>query len=197
MRKLLSILSVLLMLGMAFTSCGKSDNNGNDPFEKPEDKKDHSFNEAKVELSIMYSDEFLNLANVTCTLTDMNGKTQEYKIEPGKSELDLIVPTTTLPASCTMDVKIEKSENFDAYLASKDEINFFVTYYPMHIAAWFEKCGDGHLLEESLINTVEFRYNNPEDVKKEFDDLIKTLSFTFTGSFQNSGNNITFKGTVN
>lgn len=196
MKKLFTILSALFVLGMVFTSCGKSDPNGNDPIDNPVDKKDHSFDQVKLGFKIAYSEDFLNLANVTCTFVNMKGETKEYKLEPGKTELELLDASNTLPATSTFDVKVEKSENFDAYMASKDDLQIYFTIYPMIQSAWFEKCGDGHLLQEIGIDVQEFHIISPEDFVKEFDDLTETLTFNFTGSFQNSGNNITFKGTV-
>lgn len=196
MKKLFTILSALFVLGMVFTSCGKSDNNGNDPFETPVDKKDHSFDMVKLDFKIAYSDDFLNLANVTCIFTDMKGEVKEIKLEPGKGELEILDVASTLPASSTFEVKIEKSENFDTYLASMDKFEFFFTSLPMNTAGWFEKCGDGHVLESSPISYMDAGYNSAEELKENFDDLIQEMCFTYTGTFQNSGNNITFKGTV-
>lgn len=197
MRKLFTILSAMLVLGMVFTSCGKSDNNGNDPFEKPTEKpaenKTPVFKTANIKYVVSYSDDFLNLFNVTCTYTNMQGETKDLKIEAGKGDLVIENAGTTLPANFKMDIKVEKSENFDTYLASKESFRFISTIYPLYIIGWTDQDGKEYVLNHSQSCTF-FSVENatPEDIKLAADEMAETLSYSFGGSFTQNGNEISF-----
>lgn len=192
MKQLNSVLSMLLMFMLVFTSCSKStDPKGDDPFV---DTTDHSFKSANFVAALPYSDDLLNLANVTCTYTNMEGKTEVVKFEPGTGNtLELNLSSNTLPASFKIEVKVEKNENYEAFLESKETFDLRWTVFPCYVAGWVEQCDVVHELDNTYLNGIQGGDGiDREIVKQDLDNLISLLSFSFSGTFEKNGNGARF-----
>ena len=181
MKKIFSVFSMLVVLALSFTACTESKDDPSFPTEK--------FKNALFVSEAEFSEDFLKLVDVTCTYTDMSGKTTNYTPKSGK--ISIQDTATKLPADLKLVCTASKSKDYDTYKASKDKFDF-IWGTPSRCAYWVGTDGQqriGVKHESSAHNTTGLPAS---EVDKYITDAIKALNITFAGTYSMNGEKASF-----
>ncbi len=175
MKKIFSVM-MLCLCCMAFVSCET----------KEEEYTGNKFKSAIFQARPEFSEDILNLYDITVTYTAMDGTTKV--MTPGEDgTIPFIDESTTLPATVKMVMKAVKKPTFDEYINSHEDFDL-VAYIP-RVEARYSTIAEGEkiLLQDGKLYVV--------GVSRELalifleEDLFPKMNFTIEGTFTktNSG----------
>lgn len=79
-------------------------------------------------------------------------------------------------------------------MASKDKFDIWYNILPIYAAGRVDVSGGEHILEQSTsLSLFERKGATAAGIKEAFDRLISTMSYSFSGTFEKDGDNVTFK----
>ena len=183
MKKLFSILSALLVLGMVFTSCDKSE-------DEPFDDSNYNFKSASFQFMDPFSEDLANLLDLTCTYTSMDGTTKNVKLDE-KFAFNFVETSTKLPVSFKVEVKAVKSANYETYKASKESFKVVVPTYPLCLVYSENQAGQKSILDDVKVSAHESTID-AEKIDEYIDLVLKYLDYTYGGTFEKDGKGAKF-----
>lgn len=181
MKKFFSVFSMLVVLALSFTACTESKDDPSFPTEK--------FKNVLFVSEAEFSEDFLKLVDVTCTYTDMSGKTTNYTPKSGK--ISIQDTATKLPADLKLVCTASKSKDYDTYKASKDKFDLTVTS-PSRNAYWVATSGQQYICTGHESTPHKTTGLPASEVDKLITDAVKLLNFTFAGTFSMNGEKASF-----
>ena len=168
MKKIFSVM-MLCLCCMAFVSCET----------KEEEYTGNKFKSAIFQAAPKFSEDILNLYDITVTYTAMDGTTKV--MTPGEDgTIPFIDESTKLPATVKMVMKAVKKPTFDEYINSHETFDL-ETYLP-RVEARYSTVAEGEKLlyrEGSLEMLRVVR----ETVLIHLEDIYAQMNFTIEGTF--------------
>lgn len=174
MRKFFSVM-MLCLCCMAFVSCET----------KEEEYTGNKFKSCIFQARPEFSEDILNLYDITVTYTAMDGTTKV--MTPGEDgTIPFIDESTTLPATVKMEMKAVKKPSFDEYINSHETFDL-ITYLP-RVEARYSTVAEGEkiLYQDGRLEILGVLR---ETVLAHLEDLFPKMNFTIEGTFTktNSG----------
>lgn len=169
---------MLCLCCMAFVSCGDDDEEAVDQFKSCVFKAEPAF-----------SEDILNLYDITMTYTAMDGTVKQLTPDKGGA-FPVLDECTKLPATMKIELKAVKKPTFDEYLNSKDDFEILFAS-PMVQASYVTVGGKSKVLWEDGHKYFYVNVSRESALMylKNHDDL---MNFTIVGTFSKSGNGCTF-----
>lgn len=178
MKKIFSLL-LLCLCGMAFVSC-ESD--------EPVASKS-KFKSCLFRAEPEFSEDILNMYDITMTYTAMDGSVKEIKPDQN-GKISVTDEYSDLPATVKYEVKAVKKATYKEYLASKPAHNLKMRV-PGAYAHWMTTDG-----KETIARDKKDVYGLDGILAEKVNDYLTThdkyLNFTFEGTYTKTENGCAF-----